>query len=83
MLFFQNEECGNTSFTGATAVVTSPRFPASYPHNLICFYSIEVGPMKTISLDFLSFNLEGTSKTPAYDSCIHDWLTVSNLLLNI
>src|SRR5678815_4249906 len=76
-------ECGNTSFSGPNGFITSPRFPLSYPHNLNCLYSITGGQRKTISLSFLSFDLEGTASAYSMDSCTSDWLTVSTLNLRM
>ena len=78
ILGYSNGECGNTSFTGTTGVITSPKFPQAYPHGLNCVYSIDVGLVETFSLLFLSFHLEGTSNTYSPDNCPHDWLTVSS-----
>jgi len=74
------EECGNTSFTGPTGVITSPKYPLTYPHGLNCTYSIEVDRTKTISFDFLSFELEGSIYSSMTEICNHDWLTVSSSL---
>lgn len=57
MLYFPGEKCGSTSFTGSTGIVTSPRFPLSYPNGVDCVYSIDVDRTKAVSLDFLSFSV--------------------------
>src|SRR6218665_16091 len=69
--------CGNSSFIGTTGTILSPGYPLSYPPNLDCVYTIDVDRTKTISFDFLQFNLEGTSKFPKKDVCLNDWLKVS------
>ena len=76
-------ECGNTSFSGPSGVITSPQFPLSYAHNLNCLYSITGGQQNSIFLSVLLLSLEGTSNTLSIDSCDHDWLKVSSLKLSI
>src|SRR6218665_4163794 len=80
IVYYSDEEFGNTSFTGPTGVITSPKFPLTYPHGLNCVYSIEVDRTKTISFDFLSFELEGSIYSSMTEICNHDWLTVSGSL---
>ena len=77
MRYCTDEDCGNTSFTYINGVISSPRYPLTYPPSLNCIYSIDVGRTKTITLYFLSFNLDGRSSKYGADYCIHDWLKVS------
>jgi hypothetical protein len=58
--------------TAESGTFQSPGYPETYPNNRFCTYLIEVPPKKAISLEFLDFNLEGTS----YPECIHDYLKV-------
>ena len=76
-------DCGNTSFSGPNGVITSPLLPLSYPHDLDCLYSITGVQSNAIALSFLSFSLDGRSRTVGTDYCFNDYVTVCGLELCI
>src|SRR6218665_1565558 len=69
--------CGNTLLSGPNGVVTSPRYPFPYPHNMNCKYFIDVGRNSSVLLNFHLFTLE----RPDSPSHCKDWLTVSGRII--
>lgn len=68
-----DEKCGNRIFSNKTDIITSPGYPRSYAHQLDCTYNIEVGANKTLSLQFLAFNIWTISYRQA---CTTDWVKI-------
>merc|ERR1711962_1237505 len=57
---------------GPEGVVASPNYPAPYPNNFRRSETIEVDQGKTISLEFIAFNVEFER------SCRYDYLTITD-----
>lgn len=81
-----NLDCGESSFSGREGLVTSPESTLSYPHDLSCTYSIDIGRNNSVLLKFLNFDLESSTHYHDYNYddtdnndniCTRDWLTVS------
>ncbi|KAM4705286.1 LOW QUALITY PROTEIN: cubilin [Rhinophrynus dorsalis] len=71
------EGCGGT-LTALQGTITSPGYPAVYPHGMNCTWFISVPPGNLIRLIFTSFNLE-TSYICRYDYLeIYDNVTVNS-----
>lgn len=62
--------CGGI-WSEPTGIIKSPNFPSPYPGNKECVYMIALDPGKAIRLNFLSFDIEGSS------NCRFDALEVS------
>uniref|UniRef100_A0A3Q2TAZ9 Cubilin n=1 Tax=Fundulus heteroclitus TaxID=8078 RepID=A0A3Q2TAZ9_FUNHE len=61
--------CG-ASFSGSKGRVVSPNFPADYPDNANCNYTIDAGQQTVIVLSFEVFQLE------AHSTCMYDGLKI-------
>ena len=61
--------CEHT-FTSESGTLNSPGYPYYYANDLRCQWTITVQPGKTITLDFISFEVEYS------DTCGHDALEI-------
>ncbi|XP_029134023.2 cubilin [Labrus bergylta] len=64
--------CG-ANFTASSGRVVSPNYPADYPNNSNCNYTINVGEQTVVVLTFQTFQLE------AHSTCLYDGLKIYNL----
>eukprot|EP00794_Sanderia_malayensis_P017802 gene17802-19578_t len=62
----------NQTLIASSGVVTSPGYPARYPHNTVCNTNITVPAGKVVQLTFNTFDLEGESGS----SCLFDYLRI-------
>lgn len=63
------ENCGGIfKATRIPQFITSPRYPEPYPKNLFCNYSIVADEGQSISVKFVSFDLEGTNALCNFDN---------------
>ena len=51
--------CGQTSFSGSSGTIKSPRYPNKYPAGKTCTYNIRVSYGKRIELEWQSFDING------------------------
>ncbi|XP_075068011.1 cubilin [Mixophyes fleayi] len=63
------EGCGGT-FTSPEGTITSPGYPAVYPHGIRCVWFISVQPGNLMRLTFTAFNLEQAH------ACRYDYLEI-------
>ncbi|XP_015810319.3 cubilin [Nothobranchius furzeri] len=64
--------CG-ANFTASSGRVVSPNFPADYPNQSNCNYTIDAGEQTVIILTFQVFQVE------AHSTCVFDGLKIYNL----
>ncbi|KAF6722152.1 Cubilin [Oryzias melastigma] len=64
--------CG-ANFSAPSGRVVSPNYPADYPDNSNCNYTIDAGEQTVIVLTFRVFQLE------AHSTCLYDGLKIYNL----
>lgn len=63
-----SENCGGTFVAGKEdKYLTSPRFPETYPRNIVCNYTI-IATDAFINVEFLDFEMEETSRGCNYDN---------------
>lgn len=64
-----SENCGGIfKATSETKIITSPRYPLKYVKNAHCNYTIMADADAQISVKFLDFELEDTTRTCVYDN---------------
>lgn len=67
--FITTDICGQTNITGNGGILTSPNYPAVFPYNLECAWTITVSEKKRILIKFIDLNFnEG-----CHESYVHIW----------
>lgn len=56
--------------TSLTGYFTTPNYPGNYPNNAICYWFIAVPADYTITVQFTSFNLDGSGTCLYGDSVV-------------
>lgn len=63
--------CGGV-FNNETGILTSPNYPNEYHADRVCNYEVRAPLGKSITLDWLDFDVEGVS----YPDCAYDYVQV-------
>uniref|UniRef100_A0A1B0D3H0 Uncharacterized protein n=1 Tax=Phlebotomus papatasi TaxID=29031 RepID=A0A1B0D3H0_PHLPP len=70
-LEYHIEGCGGV-FTNPTGTISSPNYPALYPHHVHCYWTIKAPYGNSIELTISDFQVESA------DQCMYDGLMISN-----